>query len=134
MDKKTARKEKTVEVGSSGKKGGRPPFCFKPEEIEIFGKFRATQETMAEHYGVSIDTIRRKMQDEEGAFCMAYKKGFSQTKMKLAEAQMYCALVDHNPTMLIWLGKQYLGQRDEIHQDVDVSQVAFVVDKTDLNA
>ena len=33
-------------------------------------------------------------------------------KMKLSEAQVKTAIEEHNPTLLVWLGKQYLGQKD----------------------
>ena len=33
-------------------------------------------------------------------------------KMKLSEAQVKTAIEDRNPTLLVWLGKQYLGQKD----------------------
>ena len=33
-------------------------------------------------------------------------------KMKLSEAQVKAGIEDRNPTLLVWLGKQYLGQKD----------------------
>lgn len=91
---------------------GRPPIELDPKQAAIFGYFRATYETMAEYLGCHYDTIRRAMQDEDSEFCKAYKKGFSGMKMKLSEAQVKTAL-EGNATLLIWLGKQYLGQYDK---------------------
>lgn len=56
-----------------------------------------------------------------------YKKGFSEVfaekrqigRMSLRRSQMKMA--ETNPTMAIWLGKQYLGQRD--NRDVTLKQV-----------
>jgi hypothetical protein len=60
----------------------------------------------------SVDTIRAAMQDDKSEFSKEYKKGFSGMKMKLSEAQVKSAIEDRNPTLLVWLGKQYLGQKD----------------------
>ena len=94
-------------------KAGRPPIELNVKQAAIFGYFRATYETMAEYLGCHYDTIRRTMQNEESEFCKAYKKGLSGMKMKLSEAQIKTAL-EGNPTLLIWLGKQYLGQADKV--------------------
>ena len=37
----------------------------------------------------------------------------------LRRAQFMAAVVDKNPTMLIWLGKQWLGQTDRPRHDVE---------------
>lgn len=113
---------------------GTPSFVFDPKQVQIFGMYSATYETMAEYYGVSIDTIARRMKDAESDFCKAYKKGAGFGLMKLREAQMSKAL-SGDSTMLIWLGKQLLGQKDHISNEVDVSQpIQLVVDNVDANA
>ena len=91
---------------------GRPRIELDPKQAKIFGYFRATYDTMAEQIGCHVDTIRAAMQDENSEFSKAYKKGFSGMKMKLSEAQVKTAIEDRNPTLLVWLGKQYLGQKD----------------------
>lgn len=47
----------------------------------------------------------------EPGLCMAYKKGFADLKKSLRRKQIERA-ESGNATMLIWLGKQLLGQRD----------------------
>ena len=91
---------------------GRPRIELDPKQAKIFGYFRATYDTMAEQIGCHVDTIRAAMQDENSEFSKAYKNGFSSMKMKLSEAQVKTAIEEHNPTLLVWLGKQYLGQKD----------------------
>lgn len=91
---------------------GRPRIELDPKQAKIFGYFRATYDTMAEQIGCHVDTIRAAMQDEDSEFSKAYKNGFSSMKMKLSEAQVKTAIEEHNPTLLVWLGKQYLGQKD----------------------
>lgn len=91
------------------------------EQVALLGRFRATHETMAEHFDVCVRTIERYMKDEESEFCRVYKKAFSECKMSIAEAQVNAAL-EGNATLLIWLGKQHLNQVDkqEVKQEVEL--------------
>lgn len=86
------------------------------EKAEIFGRFRATYETMAEFFGCCERTIHREMQDENSIFCQSYKKAFADCKMSIAETQFNLALGGNVP-LLIWLGKQYLGQKDKVETE-----------------
>ena len=106
---------------------GRPRIELDPKQAKIFGYFRATYDTMAEQIGCHIDTIRAAMQDEDSEFSKAYKKGFSSMKMKLSEAQVKTAIEEHNPTLLVWLGKQYLDQKDNPMPDEDVNKNYTVI-------
>jgi hypothetical protein len=106
---------------------GRPRIKLDPKQAKIFGYFRATYDTMAEQIGCHIDTIRAAMQDEDSEFSKAYKKGFSSMKMKLSEAQVKTAIEEHNPTLLVWLGKQYLDQKDNPMPDEDVNKNYTVI-------
>lgn len=102
----TTKKDKTK------KPVGRPRIELDPKQAKIFGYFRATYQTMAEQIGCSHDTIQREMDNPDSDFASEYKKGFSGMKMKLSEAQIKTGIEDRNPTLLVWLGKQYLGQKD----------------------
>ena len=106
---------------------GRPRIELDPEQAKIFGYFRATYDTMAEQIGCHVDTIRAAMQDEDSEFSKAYKNGFSSMKMKLSEAQVKTAIEEHNPTLLVWLGKQYLDQKDNPMPDEDVNKNYTVI-------
>ena len=106
---------------------GRPRIKLDPKQAKIFGYFRATYDTMAEQIGCHVDTIRAAMQDEDSEFSKAYKKGFSSMKMKLSEAQVKTAIEEHNPTLLVWLGKQYLDQKDNPMPDEDVNKNYTVI-------
>ena len=104
---------KTTKAQDKPKKPvGRPRIELDPKQAKIFGYFRATYQTMAEQIGCSHDTIQREMDRENSDFASEYKKGFAAMKMKLSEAQVKTAIDEHNPTLLVWLGKQYLGQKD----------------------
>ena len=56
-------------------------------------------------------------------------------RMSLRQKQKNVALVDGNVTMLIWLGKQELGQKDKIENDVkstDGSMSPVLIDQTQV--
>lgn len=60
---------------------------------------------------ISHDTISRRKRDD-AAFAEAYESGLNEGRISLRRAQFQSAVRDGNTTMLIWLGKQYLGQTD----------------------
>lgn len=95
----------------------RPKIEFDLKQVELCGKCRASNETMAEWFECSKKTIDRNMKNND-EFCLAYKRGFSGTKLKLSEKQIDKAL-SGNVTMLIWLGKQYLGQKEPRYMDLE---------------
>ena len=54
---------------------------------------------------------------EMKSLCGLYKKGQDNGKRSLRRIQF--KLAEKNPTMAIWLGKQYLGQRDNIEVNAE---------------
>ena len=84
----------------------RLKFKINYEEVEKLASIMCTQEEIASFLGCSVDTLQR---DE--TFCGIYKKGLDISKMSLRRKQF--KLAENNPTMGIWLGKQYLGQKDK---------------------
>lgn len=98
-------------------KGGRPKKIIDYESVERLAGIMCTQEEIASFLGLSVRTLQR---DKE--FCRVYKKGLDKGKMSLRRKQFLMS--ETNPTMAIWLGKQYLDQKDKQEQsggiDLDV--------------
>lgn len=93
------------------KKNGRPKIEFNMEQVERLAAIQCTEEEIALALGCSIDTVRdRKRNDED--FSNALLKGRGTGKASLRRSQFALATAG-NATMLIWLGKQYLGQQDK---------------------
>jgi len=111
---------------SKSKKLGRPEAEFDLSKVEVCGYFNATQETMAYILGCKENTIFRRMKDKDSEFYKAYKKGNCNMKLKLSEAQLKVAMKG-NASMLIWLGKQYLNQKDNPMPDEDVNKNYTVI-------
>ena len=77
--------------------------------IEALAQVMCTEEEISACLGVSLETL--KTPDNEPIFSECIKKGRDSGKMSLRRAQFQIAKT--NPTMAIWLGKQYLGQVDK---------------------
>lgn len=76
--------------------------------VEKLANIQCTQEEISNFLGISTRTLQK---DEE--FLRIYKKGLDNGKMSLRRWQ-YKKAQDGNVSMLIWLGKQYLGQTDKV--------------------
>lgn len=110
--KPAIRKRKRKPAKRRGR--GRPRLEFNLEQIEGLGSILATQDEMAAVLGCSVDTIKDRMANDD-KFSAALKKGQGWAKISLRRKQWSLA-EKGNPTMLIWLGKQWLEQRDR--QDI----------------
>jgi hypothetical protein len=70
---------------------------------------------MAARLGISHDTLNRRLKLPE--YAAAFEEGRQLGCANLSDAQLDLALAG-NVVMCIWLGKQYLGQRDNIDSHV----------------
>lgn len=105
------------------KKMGRPRVNIDKEQFEKLCAIQCTEQEIAGFFGCHIDTVNN--------WCKrTYKKTFSDIyeqksvpgKISLRRTQF--RLAERNATMAIFLGKQYLGQRD--HIEVDSRQLSKV--------
>lgn len=100
----------------------RPKGSEKPVDVELLKKMArcgATQIEIAAVLGMSVGTLERRLRrpDVRGL----YEQGRNDLFISLRTKQVQLALAG-NPTMLIWLGKQYLDQKDRsdnTHRDPD---------------
>lgn len=83
---------------------GRNNIPVPPDEVELMAKIGCTDSEIADHFNIKDDTLRRNFADY-------LTKGRSELKQRLRKAQLKLAL-GGNATMLIWLGKNILGQSD----------------------
>lgn len=77
----------------------------------------ATQQEICSYIGVSVDTLHRRCRKELGvSFTDLSEQKRQETKIQLRKAQLAVALDPKHRShgmMLVWLGKQYLGQREK---------------------
>jgi len=109
----------------SDKPVGRPRIEITNDEWQkIIGLIRiqCTAEEICGIYGFSEDTLSRRIAEtdwlEASSFAELYKKHQHEGKASLRRAQ-WKAATDGNATMLVWLGKNMLGQTDK--QDIQLS-------------
>lgn len=106
-------------------KAGRPRIEFDLTVVEGLGEIGATLDEMATVLPASRATIAARMGDKDSDFWTAYNKGFGDLRMSLRREQIRQAK-GGNITMLIWLGKQLLEQRDR-HDVSGLSATAVLV-------
>ena len=94
-------------------KGGRPKIEIDEELLYKLAVIHCSMREMVDIIGVSEDTLKRR-------FAGLIAKGKSEGKQRLRRKQMEVAM-SGNPTMLIWLGKNMLGQSDTPVQEDDKS-------------
>lgn len=120
--KKKATKKKAVRKKAASKKtsrkgtGGRPKFAINYADAEKLATMQCTVTEIAEFLGCSRRTLERDDQ-----FCRIHKRGLERGRMSLRRMQWKKA-ESGDRVMLIWLGKQYLGQKDKHEHAGDKDQ------------
>lgn len=85
-------------------KAGRPKISLDPEQVYKLALMHCTMQEMADFFKVDVKTIRTNYSQE-------IQKGKAEGKIRLRKKQFEVA-EKGNVSMLIWLGKQVLGQSD----------------------
>lgn len=98
-------------------KGGRTPKPIDENIVYELAKMHCNNKEIAAVVGVSVDTIERR-------FAVLVDKGKEEGRATLRRLQWQQAMKG-NIMMLIWLGKQLLGQKDK--QPDEVAQVSYNV-------
>jgi len=104
----------------SSEQGGRPRLLLTEDGgryVEQMAGYGATKEEIADALGVALSTLQNDGNRE--VFEGSIKKGSVEFKTSLRVAQMKAAKNGSVP-MLIFLGKNYLGQTDKVTQDVAI--------------
>ena len=108
---------------------GRPKKIIDYVTVEKLANIQCTQEEIASFLGISSRTLLR---DEK--FRELFNKGRESGKMSLRRIQWKHA--EKSATMAIWLGKQYLGQRDniEVSNTEEINKVKDLLSKIEQGA
>lgn len=77
--------------------------------VEQLASFMCTEEEIAGFLGVAVETLHNESNEKTFSECI--KKGMQKGKASLRMNQF--RLSKTNATMAIWLGKQFLGQKEE---------------------
>ena len=109
------------------KKRGRKKIPIDYEKAEKLAQILCTQSEIASVLGVSLPVL-----EHDPEFQRIHKKGLETGRASLRRMQ-YASASAGNPTMLIWLGKQHLGQKDQNRQEVTGKDGGPVKTETALN-
>lgn len=91
----------------------RPKIEIDYSLVENLCAIQCTGEEVASVLGIDYDTLNARIKEEyDVSFSEYYKKHAETGKMSLRRLQ-WRAAERGNVSMLIWLGKQYLGQTDK---------------------
>jgi hypothetical protein len=102
-----------VDVEPKKNRGGRPRIQIDWDEFDKLCLLQCTLEEIASWFDCSVDTIENRVKREKHCGFSEYsKKRGSKGKISLRRHQ-WKAAEKGNITMLIWLGKQVLGQSDK---------------------
>lgn len=94
---------------------GRQRWVLSDDEIVELERLAGLHCTMAEAaawFKISLDTLQRRFKEEPERYQVAWDRGQQNGKASLRRTQF--ALAEKNAAMAIFLGKNYLGQRDQI--------------------
>jgi len=109
--RKPSKERKTGTAVVEGVVVGRDQKVIPPEEVFKLAQIGCKDTEIADWFGVDSNTLRYN-------FSVELLKGREALKQSLRRAQLTVAL-NGNPTMLIWLGKQYLGQSENPMESAD---------------
>lgn len=103
----------------------RPRIDIDKEQFKKLCAIQCTEEEIASWFKCSVDTVERYCKREFNmSFAEAFKTWSADGKISLRRIQFRMA--ETNCSMAIWLGKQYLGQKEQ--QEIAVS--ATTIDDT----
>ena len=130
--KKTAKKKAVKSKVQKKKHNG--PYLTKIDftKLNSMCAIHCTGEECAAILGMDYDTLNRRLKQEgHGGFTDYFRIKGTNGKMSLRRKQFELAMTG-NPTMLIWLGKQWLGQDDKMEQkpnDTLSESISKLIDK-----
>lgn len=96
------------------------------EQVRQLGKLMCSQAEIGSVLGIGATGVNN-LTNTWPEFAEALEEGYSDTKRTLRKTQLDLALSGH-PSMLMWLGKQYLGQADK-HEQHNKTEVSITVQR-----
>ena len=106
---------------------GRPKAVINWDEVDKYLQAQCDGAKIASLLGIHPNTLYLACEEK-------YKINFSEYSAQkrgegkeLLRARQFKAAMDGDKTMLIWLGKQYLGQREKSDSAITISDISPVI-------
>lgn len=114
---------------------GRPKITFTDKDWKALNsliELQATREEIASVFDIDSDTLSRIIKDRFNCTFSSYfkqKSGFK--KIALRRAQFKAATEQNNTALMIWLGKNWLGQKDaqEVTASINLNGFEVIADQ-----
>jgi hypothetical protein len=106
----TPKKEAAVAAGLTEQLPGSTALVLSESVLYEMAKGMASYDTLGAIFGVSGAHVQQTYKE-------LVERARAEGRKNLHAAQFLAATADRNPTMLIWLGKQYLGQKDVVRTE-----------------
>ena len=124
--KKTKSKKrppkKDTRVSPAKNKGGRPEIKPDPEQLRNLVAIQCTQAEIATVIGVSRKTVERWAQRADLREIFLYGRDIGKVSIRRQQFKLMDA---GSVAMSIWLGKQLLGQKDEVKVDTNENAISY---------
>lgn len=105
------------------------------EQLRALVRIQCTAEECAAILDMSADTLDTRLKEAGfGGFSEFYKRYNHEGRASLRRAQWKAAVDEGNPTMLIWMGKQMLGQRDRFDAALTGADGGAIKIEADISA
>ena len=96
--------------------GGRPKKDMDQKQFENLCSLQCTEEEICGWFGITDKTLANWCKNTYGKrFSEVFKEKRAGGRISLRRSQF--RLAEKNATMAIWLGKQYLGQKDTVDEE-----------------
>lgn len=114
---------------------GRPRKEIDQKQFENLCGLQCTKDEICAWFDVTDKTLdawcKRTYREN---FSVVFQKKRGKGKISLRRSQWRLATEMLNPTMLVWLGKQYLGQKDVPEESIDTEDADAFFEAAGLNA
>lgn len=101
---------------------GRPRKEINIKEFEKLCALLCTEEEIAAFFDMSIETLNTRIKEHYGrTFLEVFAEKRQIGKISLRRSQH--RLAEKNAAMAIFLGKNYLGQKDQVDAHIEISKI-----------
>lgn len=111
----------------SDEKGGPRPVEIDYDALRKLCGIQCTEAEAAAYLGVHVNTLAAAIQRDHGKTWKEYFEENRGAGLISLRRRQYERAMEGNPTMLIWLGKNWLGQTDQVQVQGDISFTGFRV-------
>jgi hypothetical protein len=107
-------------------KRGRKTYQVDWSKVDYYLKVQCEGTEIADCFGISPMTLYRACEREKKVNFEVYKQQKASEGKNLLKVKQFQSANEGNTTMLIWLGKQYLGQTEKQTMDIKSQNDVFL--------